>query len=199
MATAADSTVELPGRGEGGFGRSTHCSYGGAMSRKTGQWFAVLMESGETLQTSVPAQGGIHPFALLVPGFGAVIVAVFTNGQPMLQVILITVAFALIGAALTTAKYRVIGITNEAVLLCSARAFRPAKPVKLIERLSHGNNFQPSGSFWGQVQVGPERLWVHRRFFQSLADADLSAGPISNEAARRNRAKKKVKHARRRR
>jgi hypothetical protein len=169
------------------------------MSKKTGEWFEALMEPGETLQTSVPAQGGVHPFALLFPGIAAVIAATFTNGQPVMQVILIGVAFTLIGAALTTARYRVIGITDRAVLLCAARAFRPAKPVKVIERLSHGDNFTPTGSFWGQVQVGPEKLWVHRRFFNSLANADISAAPLTNDAARRNRAKKKVKHARRRR
>lgn len=173
--------------------------YGGAMSKKTGEWFEALMEPGESLQTSVPAQGGIHPFALLIPGVGAVVVAAFTSGQPALQVVLIGAAFTLIGAALTTARYRVIGITDRAVLLCAARALRPAKPVRIIERLSHGDNFTPSGSFWGQVQVGPEKLWVHRRFFAALANADISAAPLANDAARRNRAKKKVKHARRRR
>ena len=84
------------------------------------------------------------------------------------------------------------------MVLCGARALRPAKPVELIERLSHGEDFSPNGSFWGQVQVGPERLWVHRRFFDRLQGADLSAAPL-NTHYRDNRAKKKVKHARRRR
>ena len=170
------------------------------MAKKTREWFEALMEPGESLQTSVPAQGGIHPFALLVPGIAAVAIAAFTSGQPLLQVILITVAFTLIGAALTTARYRVIGITNQAVLLCQARALRPAKPVKVLERLSHGDDFTPNGQFWGQVQVGPEKLWVHRRFFDTLRNVELTAAPLaSSSAARRNRAKKKVKHARRRR
>lgn len=171
------------------------------MAKKTGEWFAALMEPDETLQTSVPAQGGIHPFALLVPGVAAVGIAVVTSGMPMLQVSLIVVAFTLIGAALTTARYRVIGITDRAVLLCAARALRPAKPVKVIERLSHGEDFTPNGQFWGQVQVGPEKLWVHRRFFDTLNNVELTAAPLSKSSAeaRRNRAKKKVKHARRRR
>ena len=168
------------------------------MAKKTGEWFAELMEPDETLQTSVPAQGGVHPFALLVPGVGAVAVAAFTTGQPAVQVALIAVAFTLIGAALTTARYRVIGITDKAVLLCKAKAIRPAKPVEVIERLSHGENFTPNGSFWGQVQVGPEKLWVHRRFFDTLENTSFDAAPLSSQH-RRNRAKKKVKHARRRR
>jgi hypothetical protein len=169
------------------------------MGKRTRDWFEPFMEPGEALQTSVPAQGGVHPFALLVPGLGAVAVAVFTTGQPAVQIGLMTLAFTLIGAALTTARYRVIGITNRAVLLCAARPFRPAKPTKLIERLSHGDDFTPNGSFWGQVQVGGERLWVHRRFFDTLAQVELNAAPLSSNSARRNRAKKKVKHARRRR
>ena len=175
--------------------------YRGDMAKKTGEWFAALMEEGETFQTSVPAQGGIHPFALVVPGVIAVVIAVLTSGQPAIQISLMIAAFTLLGAALTTARYRVIGITDRAVLLCSARPWRPAKPMKVLERLSHGDQFEPSGQFWGQVQVGPEKLWVHRRFFPTLADADLTADPLykTTPAVRRNRAKKKVKHARRRR
>ncbi len=171
------------------------------MARQTREWFAPLLDEGEELQTSVPAQGGVHPFSLLIPGVAAVVAAVLTTGLPRVQIAAMMVAFTLLGAALTTARYRVIGITDRAVLLCRARALRPAKPVQLIERLSHGNRFTPTGTFWGQVQVGPERLWVHRRFHETLANADLSAAPLSrsSEAARQRRAKKKIKHARRRR
>ncbi len=168
------------------------------MDNKTRDRWEQFLLHDEVLQTSLPAQGGVHPFALLAPGVGAVVAAVLTTNQPAIQVVLMIVAFTLIGGALTTARYRVIGITDKSVLLCTARALRPAKPVKLMERLSHGDNFTPNGAFWGQVQVGPEKLWVHKRFFDRLQGADLDAAPL-NTHYRDNRAKKKVKHARRRR
>lgn len=149
----------------------------------------------------VPAQGGLHPFTLLVIGVAALAGVVLTVDLPWLQVSLIsTVAFAAV-AVLSMSRYRLLAITDADVVVLRTRALRPAKPVELLGRVERTVPFAVRGSAWGQVIIGAEKLWVHRRYHRQLDEADtrLAAAPRSLRAAsstayRGMRAKKKVRN-----
>ena len=103
-----------------------------------------------------------------------------------------------------TARYRVIAITSDDILLLKARGWRPAKPIELLHRVPRTSKFEVRGQFWSQIEIAGEKLWVHKRFQAKLEEADSTLGRGTTKAAssavyRANRAKKKVKHARRKR
>ncbi|HCK74013.1 MAG TPA: hypothetical protein DHW19_03510, partial [Acidimicrobiaceae bacterium] len=79
-----------------------------------------------------------------------------------------------------------------------------AKPVELLDRIPRTSKFEVRSQFWSQVEIAGEKLWVHKRFQGKLDEADATLGRSvlkagSSVAYRANRAKKKVKHARKRR
>ncbi len=160
-----------------------------------------FLHQGDHVRAIVPAQGGLHPFTLLVIGVTALIGVVFTVDLPWLQVTLMsTVAFA--GAAvLTISRYRLLAITDADVVVMRTRALRPAKPVELLGRVERTAPFAVRGTTWGQIIVGAEKVWVHRRYHAQLHDADtqLAAAPrgmraASSTAYRGTRAKKKIRN-----
>ena len=110
------------------------------------------LEPGETVQAVFLAQTGPTPW--LAGAFGAIIYAFL-------------------------AKYRVVVVTDQAIILLKAGAFAPSKPKELEQRLPHDTRLGPmEGKVWGKVQLAGERHWVHRRFRADVeaADAALPAG-----------------------
>ena len=105
------------------------------------------------------------------------------------------VVFAVV-AVLTTARYRVIAITADDVVLLKARGWRPGKPVDFISRTPRTSKFEVRGQFWSQIEIAGEKLWVHKRFQAKLDEADSTLGRgtrknASSAAYRANRAKRK--------
>ncbi len=149
----------------------------------------------------VPAQGGLHPFTLLIIGVGALGGIVLTVDLPWLQVSLVsTTVFATV-AVLSMSRYRLLGFTDFDIVVMRTRALRPAKPVERLDRVAPHEPFNVTGSAWGQIHVGKEKLWVHRRYHHHLneADARLAAGvrgkaAVSSAAYRGERAKKKIRN-----
>ena len=155
-----------------------------------------FLEPDETVKWMLPAQGGLHPFTMLL-----LAVLVLDPRSWVMGVTITVVVFAIV-AVLTTARYRVIAITSDDVLLLRARGWRPAKPVELLDRSPRTTKFEVRSQFWSQIEVAGERLWVHKRFQAKLEEADSSLGRRTSKAAsssvyRANRAKKKVKNVRR--
>ncbi len=159
------------------------------------------MDQGDRLHALVPAQGGMHPFTLLVIGVSALAGIVLTISLPWLQITLIsTTVFATV-AVLSMSRYRLLGLTGSEIVVMRTKALRPAKPVERLERVERFEPFAVRGSVWGQIQVGSEKLWVHRRYHRHLDDADerLATAPRSMRAAssaayRGARAKKKIRN-----
>lgn len=153
----------------------------------------------------VPAQGGLHPFTMLVIGVTALAGIVLTVNLPWLQISLISTTVFATAAVLTMSRYRLLALTDADIVVMRTRALRPAKPVELLSRVERVAPFDVRGSAWGQIVVGEEKLWVHRRYHNHLDDADtrLVAAPRSMRAAsstayRAVRAKKKVRNVGRR-
>lgn len=160
-----------------------------------------FLNQGDHVHALVPAQGGVHPFTLLVIGVTALAGIVLTVNLPWLQISLISTTVFATAAVLTMSRYRLLAFTDADIVVMRTRALRPAKPVELLDRIDRVEPFNIRGSAWGQVMVGTERLWVHRRYHRHLDDADsrFVAAPrnmraASSTAYRSTRAKKKVRN-----
>ena len=71
--------------------------------------------------------------------------------------------------------YRVIAVTDRAIVVCAATFWRPTFPTAVIERLSRSTQLGPlSGTLWSQVRLPGKRTWVHRRFHDDVLAADLA-------------------------
>lgn len=164
-----------------------------------------FLSQGDHVHALVPAQGGLHPFTMLVIGVTALAGIVLTVNLPWLQISLISTTVFATAAVLTMSRYRLLALTDADIVVMRTRALRPAKPVELLSRVERLAPFDIRGSAWGQIVVGDEKLWVHRRYHNHLDDADarLAAAPRSMRAAsstayRATRAKKKVRNVGRR-
>ena len=160
-----------------------------------------FLHQGDHVHALVPAQGGLHPFTLLLICVVALAGIVLTVDLPWVQISLIsTTVFATV-AVLSMSRYRLLALTDADIVVMRTRALRPAKPVELLERIECIEPFGIRGSGWGQIVVGSEKLWVHRRYHSQLDDADtrLAAAPrrlrsASSTAYRGTRAKKKIRN-----
>ena len=163
-----------------------------------------FLESGETVKWMLPAQGGLHPFTMLFFALFILLAVLLLDPRSWVIGVTISVVVFAVVAVLTTARYRVIAITADHVLLLRARGWRPAKPVELLKRIERTAKFDVRSQFWSQIAVDGEKLWVHKRFQVKLneADSSLGRGPAKTAPTgvyRANRAKKKVKNVRRKR
>ncbi|MBM37061.1 MAG: hypothetical protein VX963_08680 [Actinomycetota bacterium] len=163
-----------------------------------------FLEPGENVKWILPAQGGLHPFTMLFFAVFILVAVLVLDPSSFIMGMTISVVVFAVVAVLTTARYRVIAITADDVLLLKARGWRPAKPVGFISRTPRTSKFDVRGQFWSQIEIAGEKLWVHKRFQAKLDEADSTLGRGTAKAAssavyRANRAKKKIKHARRKR
>jgi hypothetical protein len=107
-----------------------------------------FLEPGEQVQAAFPAQTGPTPWLA-----GAVGVLIY--------------AFI--------AKYRVVVVTDRAVLLLKAGPFTPTKPKALVTRLPRsGPVGPPNGKLYAKLTLDGETHWVHRRFWKDIETADAS-------------------------
>lgn len=107
---------------------------------------APLLNPGEQVQHVFPAQGGVSPW--LAGGLG------------------------LIGAALF-AKPRIIAVTDQAVVVLVAD-LNGTKPKSVLTRLPRQTRFGAVQGVWSTIQVGDEKLYVHRRFHDDVRAADAT-------------------------
>ncbi len=106
------------------------------------------LDPGEQIQSVFLAQTGPTPW--LAGAIGALVYAFF-------------------------AKYRIVVVTDSAIVLLKAGALVPTKPKELIQRLPRASRLGPhEGKVWGKVQIGGERHWVHRRFRGDVQAADAA-------------------------
>lgn len=76
------------------------------------------------------------------------------------------------------AKYKVVAVTDRAIVMLKAGAFSPSKPKEVLARLPRTRIGKPEAKVWGKIELGGERHWVHRRFFGDIEAADAS-GPAT--------------------
>jgi len=72
-------------------------------------------------------------------------------------------------------RYRVIAVTDRAIVVCGAKHWRPTIPTVAVERLARSTQLGPlSGSLWSQVRLRGKRTWVHPRFYEDVFATDLA-------------------------
>ncbi len=76
------------------------------------------------------------------------------------------------------AKYRLVAVTDRSVVVCRASMFKPFSPKDLLGRLPR-EPFSPVRGLWGKTTIGPETMWVHKRFHRDVdaANHDLGSMP----------------------
>ncbi len=107
-----------------------------------------FLEQGETIQQVFLAQTGPTPW--LAGAIGALVYAFL-------------------------AKYRVVVVTDRAIILLKSGAFMPAKPSEVLARLPRNTRLGPwQAKVWGKIDLNGERHWVHRRFRSDVDAADAA-------------------------
>ncbi len=76
------------------------------------------------------------------------------------------------------AKYRLVAVTDRAVVVCRASMWKPFAPKDLLGRLPRGVSFGPVRGLWGKTTVGPEQMWVHKRFHRDVEAANAELGSM---------------------
>jgi hypothetical protein len=75
------------------------------------------------------------------------------------------------------AKMRMVIVTDRAIVVLHASKWMPARPKRLVTRIPRNTALGPvRGALWAPVQLGPERVWVHKRFHKDVQAADLDIG-----------------------
>ena len=73
-------------------------------------------------------------------------------------------------------RYKVVAVTNQAVLVLSAGLFSPAKPKAVEARIPRTTVLgPPEGAVWSRVNLPDAKgktSWVHRRFYKDVTAAD---------------------------
>ncbi len=126
-----------------------------AMRDKLAERVQPLLEPGERIQEIFPARGGVSPW--------------------------ISAQFGALGALLFSAfiKWRIVAVTDRSVLLVRSGASGTSAK-EILARLPRHTQLGPVKGIWPKIQVGPEKLWVHRRFHKDITAADAK---ISHRAA----------------
>jgi hypothetical protein len=69
-------------------------------------------------------------------------------------------------------KYWVVAVTDKRIAFLKASAMTPSKPKTLAESYPRDSKVsEPSGKLWTALELGGNRYWVHRRFWNDLRAA----------------------------
>jgi hypothetical protein len=80
-------------------------------------------------------------------------------------------------------QYRVVAVTDRAIVVLAAPRFRPSFPKSVVARLDRNIKLgPPAGGLWSPVNLpGDKPTYVHRRFYKDVeaADAAMPGAPAS--------------------
>lgn len=131
-----------------------------------------FLEPGE-LPRRVFLGQSINPLMIVVPGIivASVMGSIDSLLVPLLSVVVLSSLFLVV-------KYRVIAVTDRAIVVLKGNPFLPTFPTGVVARLPRHTVLGPVSGLWMKVQLGNERIWVHPRFKRDVraADADIGAG-----------------------
>ncbi|MEU6380314.1 hypothetical protein [Streptomyces sp. NPDC046909] len=123
-----------------------------------------FLEPGEQVQRVVFAQGGINPWFQVVFFLVALIgLRIVTGG--LLGGALGGLAGALLVNAFITR--RLVLVTDRAVVVLEYGQFGGVKPKRVLARLPMGTGIGPLSGTWAQIELGGERLWVHKKWHEA--------------------------------
>lgn len=74
------------------------------------------------------------------------------------------------------ARYLIVVVTDRSVVLLRAVPLTATRPKALATRVPRDTRLGPVSGLNAKVQVGPQRIWVGRRFFKDIQAADAEIG-----------------------
>lgn len=69
-------------------------------------------------------------------------------------------------------RYRILAVTPQRILVLDTGKVSMKKARGVVAELPRSTRLGPASGVWHQVQVGNEKLRVHRRFFKDIEAAD---------------------------
>ena len=71
-------------------------------------------------------------------------------------------------------RYRILVVTPARILVLDAGKTSMKKARGVVTELPRSTRLGPGTGLWHRIQVGPENLRIHRRFFKDLETADTA-------------------------
>lgn len=122
-----------------------------ALRDKLAQRVQPFLEPGEEARHVVLAQTGPHPLMILL---------------------LYVFAFWM--------RYRIIVVTDRAVVILRASVLRPAAPKELLQRLPRQTPLgAPLSGLFARTEIAGEKTYIHKRFHKDVAAADAELAPAA--------------------
>ncbi|MDQ1375822.1 MAG: hypothetical protein QOJ09_3160 [Actinomycetota bacterium] len=123
-----------------------------ALRDKLAERSRPYLEDGEQIEQAFLAQTGPTPWLMALIGALAMMLAV---------------------------KRRIIVVTDRAIVVLAAGAWTGTNPKSLVTRLPRQTRLGPLSGLWGRIELGGQKMWVHKRFHKDVeaADAKVSAPP----------------------
>ncbi len=69
-------------------------------------------------------------------------------------------------------NYRIVAVTNDRILVLDAGKLGMTKARGVVSEVPRFTRIGPGRGVWHQVQLGEDKLRVHRRFFKDIEVAD---------------------------
>ncbi|MGI5413874.1 hypothetical protein ACQEV9_44620 [Streptomyces chartreusis] len=140
-----------------------------------------FLEPDEQVRRVILAQGGINPWlqvVFFVVGLIGVRIAFNAVGADGVLGIFYGVlggaAGALVAGALTSR--RVVLVTDRSVVVLAYGRFGGVKPSRLAARLPRDTRIGPLSGTWAPIELGGERLWVHKKWHGDAAAFEARLG-----------------------
>ena len=70
-------------------------------------------------------------------------------------------------------RYRILAVTSDRILVLDAGRLSLRQARGVITELPRSTRLGPGSGLWHQIDVGPETIRVHRRFYPDLDFADF--------------------------
>jgi hypothetical protein len=84
-------------------------------------------------------------------------------------------------AMMLAVKRRIIVVTDRAIVVLAAGAWTGTNAKSVVARLPRQTRFGALKGLWARIELDGQRMWVHKRFFKDVAEADakVSAPPTT--------------------
>jgi hypothetical protein len=115
-----------------------------AIRDKLREQVSPLLTPGEQLRQVFPGQSGSSPW--------------LANSLGLLGQLLV--------------KRRIIAVTDQHVVVVGATF--GGKPTEILRRLPRATRIGPPRGVWAVLDLGGEKIWVHKRFHQDINQADAA-------------------------
>jgi hypothetical protein len=76
-------------------------------------------------------------------------------------------------------RYRIVVVTPQRILVLDAGRYSMKKARGMVVELPRSTRLGPTSGVWQAMDLGDQRLYVHRRFFKDITLADGQAAAVA--------------------